>query len=278
MLEEPQAFRSLRLQFRVDSETSQTKETIISIQSIMSGDLMTRLDQQLPTAQFALLGESDTQQMLSESASNIIFDQFDDSEIVSPNADNDLLPAIKSTLLDATNVLVNQMNNTLWGNVFWNDDSYRPDKLTKVFNNAYNNLDTATKNNLTDSFNSNDTLKFNSTVDVSTYAKIQADADVEHGRENSNTAESVAKFLKQSREKVQWDGTKFVPKPMTCSRVNLAKLRDSKTLVDRSVNVQYSTSTLSVQVNMPSRLGLLPANPLIRMGKEIEGSYTFRIP
>lgn len=44
MEEEPESFKSLRLQFRVDSETSQTKETIISIQSIMNGDLMTKLD------------------------------------------------------------------------------------------------------------------------------------------------------------------------------------------------------------------------------------------
>ena len=39
--------------------------------------------------------------------------------------------------------------------------------------------------------------------------------------------QDVEKILQESRDHVQWDGEKFVPKPMQLSPINLAKFRDS---------------------------------------------------
>ena len=45
----------------------------------------------------------------------------------------------------------------------------------------------------------------------------------------------VEKLLVESKNHVQWDGEKFVPKPMQLGKINLVKIRESQTFQDRNV-------------------------------------------
>jgi hypothetical protein len=62
--------------------------------------------------------------------------------------------------------------------------------------------------------------------------------------------EDVEKLLQESRNHVQWDGEKFVPKPMQLSRINLGKFRDSQTFQDRNVRVRYTNAELSAPIKI----------------------------
>jgi hypothetical protein len=64
------------------------------------------------------------------------------------------------------------------------------------------------------------------------------------------SSESIEKLIEESRETVEWNGVKFEPKPLSLSRLNLAKLRDTQTFRDCSTRVTYSKAVLSVAVNI----------------------------
>jgi hypothetical protein len=60
--------------------------------------------------------------------------------------------------------------------------------------------------------------------------------------------EDVEKLLQQSRNHIQFEGEKFVPKPIQLSRINLEKFRDSQSFRNRNVRVRYS---INVELSAP---------------------------
>ena len=130
----------------------------------------------------------------------------------------------------------------MWESVFWDDDNYRPDKTTKTWNEIYHKLDKEKQNKLTETFEKGP--KF--AVGLFDWLKFEVDL-TESGDFSS---ESIEKLIEESKETVIWEGTKFAPKPLSLSRVNLAKLRDTQTFENRNVKVTYSKAVLSVAVNI----------------------------
>ncbi len=74
--------------------------------------------------------------------------------------------------------------------------------------------------------------------------------DFDSSRRVEMVKEDVGKLLQESRNHVQWDGEKFVPKPMQLSRINLGKFRDSRWFQDRHVRVRYTTAELSAPIKI----------------------------
>jgi hypothetical protein len=61
--------------------------------------------------------------------------------------------------------------------------------------------------------------------------------------------EDVKKLLQESKNHVQWDEEKFVPKPMQLSKINLGKFSDSQSFQqDRNVRVRYTNAELSASI------------------------------
>jgi len=271
--DEPESFKSLRLQFRVDSEKAKTQKTNIRIQSIMRGNFMSKLTQEMPDAEFALLRENDAQKMLSESASNIIYDSFSDSDtpVIKPIENNQLMTFLKDNLMEDTKTMIEKQNDTRWGNVFWNEDNYRPDKLTKSFQDKYNDLNTTSKRDFINAFNNLDKLNIDTAITVPDIFDVKFNTDIEHGIGENHTGASLNKFLKESQDKVLWNGEKFVPKPMSFSRMNFDNMKNDKKLVNTEVTIKYSTATLLVEVNIPTQAEFVPPNQLIEMQKQVDG-------
>jgi hypothetical protein len=76
--------------------------------------------------------------------------------------------------------------------------------------------------------------------------KLAKDSD--NSRRIESLKEDVEKLLQESKNHVQWDGEKFVPKPMQLSKVNLGKFRDSQSFKDRNVRVRYTNAELSAPI------------------------------
>jgi len=68
-----------------------------------------------------------------------------------------------------------------------------------------------------------------------------------------SSIETLEKLYEKSYETVKWDGEKFVPKPLSLSKINLTKLKDSRTFQDNSVPIIYSKAILSVAINIPQQ-------------------------
>lgn len=95
--------------------------------------------------------------------------------------------------------------------------------------------------------------------------------DTDLSREGSTSTEAMDKFLQEMKDNAQWDGSRFAPKPMSLSKVNMAKLRDTQTFQGRNVRVRYSTAVLSVTVNIADHADLLSTNRILEIEKQLEG-------
>jgi hypothetical protein len=79
-------------------------------------------------------------------------------------------------------------------------------------------------------------------------------------------------LLQESRNHVQWDGDKFVPKPLQLSRINLGKFRDSQSFQDRNVRVRYTNAELSAPLKFVEHAELTVINEWDNLKEELKGS------
>ena len=96
----PSQFSDFQLQFRLDSEKSKTKQTIIKVESILSGRIASQLQQKMQEKEFALLTAKNEQQLLEEWASNILIDTFDDSDIASSDSRLEIYKFLQKNLIE----------------------------------------------------------------------------------------------------------------------------------------------------------------------------------
>jgi hypothetical protein len=95
--------------------------------------------------------------------------------------------------------------------------------------------------------------------------------DSDSSRRVEIVKEDVDKLLQESRNHVQWDGEKFVPKQVQLSRINLAKFRDSQSFQDRNVRVRYTTAELSVPIKFVEHAELTVTDEWNNLKEELKG-------
>jgi hypothetical protein len=99
--------------------------------------------------------------------------------------------------------------------------------------------------------------------------------DSDSSRRIEISKEDMEKLLQESRDHVQWDGEKFVPKPMQLSRINLSKFRDSQLFQDRNVRVRYTTAELSAPIKFMDHAGLTVTDEWNNLKDELRGFKPF---
>ena len=160
----------------------------------------------------------------------------------------------------------------MWDSVFWNDDNYRPDKTVRIFNEVFSKIEKEQRNIL------GETFKNANKVGVSgggSYLKIftaNVAANVDWNREGSINKEEFEKHYEENKDNIQWDGEKFVPKPMFLSRINLANLRNIQSYQDKKVRVSYTSAILSIPINVDPHFDTNSINQLFEIQTQIKGS------
>jgi hypothetical protein len=271
MRSNPEQFDHLKLRYSLSSQASQTKQTTISIDSVTSGSMVSKLLQKFGDKNEIFLTANDEKKMLTESATNIRMETFDDSEVASPDTENQIVNILKDLLI-TSRTTIKEQNDKMWDSGVWNEDNYRPDKTTKTLNEIIDKLDKETQNKLADLFQKAERqqseMKFNldenknekriqHNYDANSWTQLDKMSSTIAGKlaNNSDSSrrvevmkEDVEKLLRESRNHVQWEGEKFVPKPMQLSRINLGKFRDSQSFQDRNVRVRYTNAELSAPI------------------------------
>jgi hypothetical protein len=151
MRSNPEQFDHFKLLYSLSSQTSQTKQTTISIDSVTSGQMVSTLLQKFGDKTEIFITANDEKKMLAEMATKIRMDTFDDSEVGSPDAEITIYSFLKD-LLVSSRTTIKEQSDKMWDSVFWNDDNYRPDKTTKTLNEIINKLDRETQKILADMF------------------------------------------------------------------------------------------------------------------------------
>ena len=238
MRAKPHQFGHLKLLFSLESQTTQTRETVIRIDNVVSGDMVSSLMQRYdPAQQEPLLTANDEKRLLKETMANVIVETFDKSDVLSPNSKSQINNALKE-LLFSSRLTIKEESNRMWGSVFWNDDNYRPDKTTKTLNSIYQKLDNESRTRMTDAFENNAKAGLGAETSFLKLFMARADLKAEYSSQESKLTEDVARLYQERRDDVHWDGEKFAPKPLSLARINLSKLRDRQSLKDRSVRVR----------------------------------------
>ena len=83
--------------------------------------------------------------------------------------------------------------------------------------------------------------------------------------------EDVEKLLQESKNHIQWDGEKFVPKPIQLSRINLDKFRDPQLFQDRKVRVRFMNAELSVPIKFVEHAELTVTDDWSNLKDEVKG-------
>ncbi|XP_046456425.1 repetitive organellar protein-like isoform X2 [Daphnia pulex] len=391
MRSKPEQFDHLKLLYSLSSQTSQTKHTTISIDSVTSGQLVSTLLQKFKDKKEIFLTASDEKKMLAEMVTNIRMDTFDDYEVVSPDTESQILNILKD-LLVTSRTTIREQSDKMWDSVFWHEDNHRPDWTTKTLNEIINELDKETQKKLADMFpkaekqsdviqisnssNQDEEVKMdgetgrsNQTNDANenemrrseatdqeqtsrnqtrddksttsrddtnvTAGVLVFDDDTKVAIENINTHNTeqenetsenakkisnehnrnvenkekiqhnydsnswadvdrisstisgkmwndsfsrpseiltaeVENILQKSRNHVQWDGEKFVPKPIQLSRINLDTFRDSQSFQDHNIRVSYTTAELSAPIKVMERARLTITDELNNLKDELK--------
>ena len=220
----------------------------IRIESVTSGKLVSNLLQKFGKNQKEVyLTAEDEKRMLTETATNIRIEIFDDSDVVSSNSEKEIYNTLRELLITSRTTIQNS-SDKMWESVFWNDDNYRPDKATKTLNEIYTNMKKEDQKKLAESYANTNKVGVSTAVRLPSIS-VAGSVDTDFSRQGSNSSEELSKLYKESKDHVEWDGEKFVPKPMELFRINLANFRDSQLFQDRKVRVSYITAILTAPIN-----------------------------
>ena len=279
---DPTQFHHLKLLYSLSSQTSQTKQTTISIDSVTSGSMVSKLLQKFRNKNEIFLTANDEKKMLKEMTTNIKMETFDDSKVASPDTENQILNILKDLLVTSRTTIKDKM----WDSVFWNEDNYRPDKTTKTLNEILDKLDTENQKKLADLFqkaerqSEKNENRIQHNYDANSWTEVDRISstisgklanDSDSSRPGESSKEDVEKLLQESRNQVQWDGEKFVPKPMQLSRINLDKLRDSQSFKDRTVRVRYTNDELSAPIRFMEQAELAVTDEWNNLKEQLKG-------
>jgi hypothetical protein len=83
----------------------------------------------------------------------------------------------------------------------------------------------------------------------------------------------VEKLLQESRNHVQWDGEKFVPKPTQLSKINLDIFRNPQS--DHKVRVRYTSAEMSAPIKFMQHTELTVVNEWNDLKDELKGRKKF---
>jgi hypothetical protein len=291
---DPTQFHHLKLRYSLSSQSWQTKQTTISIDSVTSGSMVSKLLQKFENKDEIFLTANDEKKMLTETATNIRMKTFDDSEVASPDTENQIVNILKDFLV-TSRTTIKEQNDKMWDSVVWNDDSYRPDKTTKNLNEIINKLDKETQKKLADLFmkaeNKPSAIKFTldenknenriqHNYDANSWTQLDKISstisgklanDSDSSRRVEILKEDVAKLLVESKNHVQWSGEIFVPKPMQLSQINLVKFHDSQSFQERNVRVRYTNAELSAPIKLMEHAELTVTDEWNNLKEQLKG-------
>ena len=87
--------------------------------------------------------------------------------------------------------------------------------------------------------------------------------------------ENLEKLLEKSRDHVQWDGEKFVPKPMQLSKINLGKFRNPQLFHEHKVRVRYMNAELFVPIKFAQHSELTVTDEWKDLKEQLHGIKQF---
>ena len=195
-----------------------------------------------------LLTADDTKRLLSESACSVIAETFDDNEVPTESS---LLYGMLEKLIISARETITHDSGSMWDSVFWEQDNYRPDKISKTVNDLFGKLDTQQQRKLAEALSTSNKQSLSVGVTAG-YGGVSLGVNTSTSKENSQStskeSDELNKLLTENSSHVEWNGEKFIPRPMALSRINLSTFRNRQDFKDFKTTVSYNMATLTAAV------------------------------
>ncbi|KAI9554810.1 hypothetical protein GHT06_020087 [Daphnia sinensis] len=233
------------IKFSLSNKTLNSKEIVISIESVVNGKMFSKLNQKFSKSNEIYLTADDAKALLVESVDNVILESFSDSDVVSSTSEEEIYRILERMMTSGKEIVTAQKAH-MWNSVFWNDDNYRPDKIASTLNEVHLKTDKETQSKIVAAIS--DSSK--SSLDIGTTLEGYGISSENSRFANSERERRLRKFGENCL-KLEWTGDRFVPKPLELTRINLSSIRNKQVCrYFRKTRVSYFSGTLSMSVNV----------------------------
>ena len=224
----PEFFSGFRMQFKKQAKDTFSAITITA-NAISSGKFISHLHQQFPDKKEIYLTAEGEQQLLSEIVNNVVVRIIGDDALINPTSG--IYEELQKRLIDSTRIY-NAVNASMWNSVFWEKDSYRPDRISEELNEIYDKADKDKKEAIKEAVASSHDTSVKAEVDYIGIVGVKAGGSHKNSQNTDKSKEEAQHFINEARARVEWKGERFVPKPIKLSKVNLAKIVDSSNFAE----------------------------------------------
>jgi len=73
------------------------------------------------------------------------------------------------------------------------------------------------------------------------------------------------------RDRVEWDGVKFIPKEMELYSIKIARLQNTQAFKDTNVKISYTTSMLTIDVRHDSSFNPKTSSEFFELQTQLSG-------
>ncbi|XP_055351150.1 uncharacterized protein LOC129597566 [Paramacrobiotus metropolitanus] len=255
--EAPGAFIwDLRVQYSLEGQTSVGKSIAVRAEHVQQTSLYAAINQKLPQKNPVYLISADANKLSTEIANNIQGVEIEDEDYIAEQNAPTLMALINKALQFVSNN-TKDFDNATWNSVFWSDDNTRPDKVTQDANELYSQLDSTSKSKFKQEVASSSTEGFNFKVgatfsgkDSSGSGSVGANSENTQSALSEKEVDKLNKLLKEAKTKSEWQGEKFVPKPIEVKRMNTGNIKVGTQLSTTQLRVKVSTSILTDSIKL----------------------------
>jgi len=261
MRSSPQQFNDLlRLEFTTSTHTLRSQEIAIIMDTLADELFMSKFTQRFPESRNIFLTAEDEQGLLNECKENIIISSIGDLIILEPQSEEKIEDFLKNLLIESRAKITSDHGEDMWESVFWREENYRPDKTVKVVNEMFRKLNETSGDELSNCLKDDSKVACNASAQlIGTLAK-----------QNSISKEQLDILLKESKGNIIWNGREFITKPVLVSKLNMARLRDVKSLPDKKTIISYSKVMLSTVVNIQPNYKEEERNQILLLRSKLE--------
>ncbi len=103
-------------------------------------------------------------------------------------------------------------------------------------------------------------------------AKLSAD----FSREGFETKESLEQFLEEARDRVEWDGVRFVPKQMDLYAINMAWLKNTQGFKETNIKISYMNALLIIDVRHDSSFDPKTSSELHELHSKVSDKISYK--
>lgn len=243
----PRIFSAIELEYIINGQKSSRRSLTVTGTHLLKGRLFTKMASQSPSNERYLQAD-DVKTIASESVSNVIASVVTDASYVD-TGDEVGVKDILIAELKRQEVSTDNFQPHMWESVFWDPTWAKPDKLTRYLNKVIEKDTQDSRNFL---LNESERVRSSEGGGSGSFMGISgsANAATSSTHKSKIQKEDLLNTLRERHRDIEWDGERFLVKPMKLYRLNLSQLNTSRNIASANIQVRRYETVQSIKVRL----------------------------